>query len=102
MALPKGIRNITVEDVDNNIENIYIQGDRIIVHYTKANNIATADDVADVSSHWVRIGSTQTTINIESEGRNVLGKIHLSATSFELIIVPAMTEEPTEEFLFRG
>ena len=46
MALPKGIRNITVEDVDNNIENIYIQGDRIIVHYTKANNIATADDVA--------------------------------------------------------
>lgn len=103
MALPKGIRNITVEDVDNNIENIYIQGDRIIVHYTKANNIATADDIgAFTSNHWVRIGSTQTTLFIESDGRNVLGKIHLSATSFELIIVPAVTEEPTEEFLFRG
>ena len=102
MTLPKPIRNITVEDVDNNIEKIYIQGDRIIVHYVKANNIATADDVADISSHWVRIGSTQTTLNIETEGRYVVAKIHLTATSFELVFVPAVTEEPAEEFLFRG
>jgi len=100
MVLPKPIRKITVEDVDRNIENIYIQGDRIIVHYVKANNIATADDVADISSHWVRIGSTQTTINIETEGRYVVGKIHLSATSFELVFVSAISEEPIEEFLF--
>jgi len=98
MVLPKPIRKITVEDVDRNIENIYIQGDRIIVHYVKANNIATADDVADISSHWVRIGSTQTTINIETEGRNVVAKIHLDATSFELVFVPAISEEPIESF----
>ena len=100
MVLPKPIRKITVEDVDRNIENIYIQGDRIIVHYVKAANIATADDVADISSHWVRIGATQTTINIETEGRYVVAKIHLSATSFELVFVPAISEEPIEEFLF--
>jgi len=100
MVLPKPIRKITVEDVDRNIENIYIQGDRIIVHYVKAANIATADDVADISSHWIRIGATQTTINIETEGRNVVAKIHLDATSFELVFVPAISEEPIEEFLF--
>jgi len=98
MVLPKPIRKITVEDVDRNIENIYIQGDRIIVHYVKANNIATADDVADISSHWVRIGSTETSINIETEGRNVVAKIHLDATSFELVFVPAISEEPIESF----
>ena len=98
MVLPKPIRKITVEDVDRNIENIYIQGDRIIVHYVKAANIATADDVADISSHWVRIGNTQTTVNIETEGRNVVAKIHLNATSFELVFVPAISEEPIESF----
>ena len=102
MTLPKIIKSITVEDTDNNIERMYVQGDRIIVHYVKANNIATADDVDAESSHWVRIGSTQTTINIRSLGRNVVAKVHLSATAFELIIVPAITDEPITEYDFRG
>ena len=102
MTLPKNILSITVEDVDNNIERMYVQGDRIIVHYVRANNIATADDVDTESSHWVRIGSSQTTINIRSSGRNVIAKVHLSATAFELVIVPAMTDEPITEYDFRG
>lgn len=101
MTLPKLIKSITVEDVDFNIERMYVQGDRIIVHYVKANNIATADDVDTESSHWVRIGATQTTINIVSEGRNVIAKVHLSATAFELVIVPAITDEPITEYNFR-
>lgn len=102
MTLPRNILSITVEDVDNNIERMYIQGDRIIVHYVKANNIATADDVDTESSHWVRIGATQTTINIRSSGRNVIAKVHLSATAFELVVVPAVTDEPINEYNFRG
>ena len=102
MTLPKLIKSITVEDVDSNIERMYVQGDRIIVHYVKANNIATADDVDTESCHWVRIGSTQTTINIVTTGRNVIAKVHLSATAFELVIVPAVTDEPITEYNFRG
>ena len=99
MTLPKPIKNIRVEDTANHIERIYIQGDRIIVHYDSAANIATADDIGDdTSNHWVRIGATQTIIMVHTEGKNVIAKVHLSATAFELIIVPTMTNEPIEEY----
>ena len=102
MTLPKHIIGMTVTDEAGNIDNIYVHGDRIIVHYGNPATIATTDDVADTSVHTIRIGTTSTIIELESTGRNVVGKVHLSATAFELIVVPAITEEPIVEYDFRG
>ena len=102
MTLPKHIARMTVEDEAGNIDNIYVHGDRIIVHYANPATIATTDDVDDTSVHRIGIGTTSTTIELESTGRNVVGKIHLSSTAFELIVVPAITTEPIEKYDFRG
>ena len=79
MTLPKHIIGMTVADEAGNIDNIYVHGDRIIVHYATPTTIATTDYVADTSVHTIRIGTTSTIIELESTGRNVVENVGCDA-----------------------